>query len=165
MFELILDREAIDSGATQAELNERAMLAQIEAALIRSGRAIRDIYAEWETSTPEAIIERYASLLCCSLPPGNDSAATVTDWMDVKFRCMAEPTEHGCACAIFAVDQAGTESSLSGSVKIQVSAELEGIVAALHPGELVKIRVDVGLEGSEISAFLMDVLRLDPHCA
>jgi hypothetical protein len=63
LFEELLDQSSLDSGMTPEELERARIIAEIEVRLVAMGRSIKDVYAEWEESTSEQIITRYAHLL------------------------------------------------------------------------------------------------------
>ena len=87
LLDTILDQACREAGMSAVEVEQSKRVAAIEERLVASGRSIKDIYREWETKTPEQILEEYKDLFP-STP--DHSQVFETDWLPVTFRVLQQ---------------------------------------------------------------------------
>jgi hypothetical protein len=154
-FEQILDRSALESGITHEELEQEKMIAAIEVRLVAMGRAISDVYAEWETTTAEQIIGRYAHLLEEPVQESREVAPQETDWLDAVYRGLVRKDVYFALFDV-SVDRLYAPP-LTGQIDVSVTGELLKRIKSLPKGTPTRIRLSPCLNGAELSTALIDI--------
>jgi hypothetical protein len=156
-----VEQEWLAIGLTAEAWDQMKQIGEIEEKLLAAGRTIEDINAEWETKSPEQILQEYADLPDLNALPDVEPLFTTTDWCTVYFGMFLtkpEPT------LIFHTDlllrDGATRRYEQSALVLGDSKKLSDHLLSLSVGQPIEVCLQIGL-GENQECRLID-LRKSP---